>query len=73
MNKTFTTAGRKILKELLFQCTEGQQFMFKRMYSHKKLELSINDAVDNMDDDKIDNAISQCERTVIKNQKWKSK
>lgn len=67
MNKTFATAGRNILKELLSQCTEGQQFMFKRMYSHKNLELSINESVDNMDDDKIDNAITQCERTVEKN------
>lgn len=66
MNKRFATAGRNILKELLSQCTEGQQLMFKRMYSHKKLELLINDAVDNMDDDKIDCAISQCERTIEK-------
>jgi len=67
MNKTFATAGRNILKELLSQCTPEQQLMFKRMYSHKNLDLLINDAVDNMEDDKIDNAISQCERTIIKN------
>lgn len=67
MNKTFATSGRNILKELLSKCTEGQQLMFKRMYSNKNLELSINESVDNMDDDKIDWAITQCERTVEKN------
>lgn len=67
MNKKFATAGRNILKELLSQCTDGQQLMFKRMYSNGNLRTSINDAVDNMEDDKIDNAISQCERTVEKN------
>ncbi len=67
MNKTLAESGRKILKELLSQCTEGQQMMFKRFYSHKNLELTINEAVDQMDETKIDHAISQCERTVEKN------
>lgn len=41
--------------------------MFNRMYSHKNLEASIDEAVDGMDEDKISHAITQCERTVEKN------
>ena len=37
------------------------------MYSSRNLELSISDAVDQMDDNKLDLAISQVERTVEKN------
>lgn len=67
MNKTLSKSGRDILKGLLAKCTDAQQLMFKRMYSHKNIEVSIDKAVDNMDDSKIDHAISQCERTVEKN------
>jgi hypothetical protein len=38
MNETLKNAAKTILKELLAQCTEGQQMMFKRMYSHNNLE-----------------------------------
>ena len=69
MNETLKNAAKTILKDLLAQCTEGQQMMFKRMYSHNNLELPINDVVDQMSEDKIDWAISQCERTVEKNSK----
>jgi len=61
------TLGRDILKDLLSQCTEDQQMLFKRMYSHDDLERNINDVVDQMPDDKINWAISQCERTVYNN------
>lgn len=53
-----------MLKELLAQCTEPQQMMFKRMYSHKNLELDINTVVDNMDESKYEWAIIQCEQTI---------
>lgn len=66
-NETLKTAAKNILKDLLAKCTEGQQLMFKRMYSHKNLEIPINDAVDKMDSSKIDFAITQVERTVEKN------
>lgn len=67
MNTNFANAGKKILKELLAKCTEQQQIMFKRMYCHNNLTLSINEAVDQMDESKIDWAITQCERTIDKN------
>ena len=73
MNETLKSAGKVILKELLNKCTEPQQHMFKRMYSHKNLNLSINEVVDNMKEDRIDTAISQCERTVAKNKQLSEK
>ena len=66
-NKTLINVSRQLLKDLLSQCTEGQQLMFKRMYCHRNLELPINEAVDQMDPDKIDFAITQTERSVAKN------
>jgi len=68
MNETLKNAEKEILKDLLSQCTEPQQLMFKRIYCHLNLELSINEAVDKMEESKMDWAISQCERTVYKNQ-----
>ena len=67
MNQTLANSGKEILKGLLVQCSEAQQLMFKRMYCHKNLELPINDAVDQMADDKISFAITQCEKTVENN------
>jgi hypothetical protein len=69
VNNTLIKAGRDILKNLLSECTEGQQLMFKRMYSHNRLELPINEVVDKMDTNKIDWAICQCEKSVEKNRK----
>lgn len=67
MNTTIKNIAKKILKELLIECTDEQQLIFKRMYSHKNLELSINEAVDQMADNEIDWAMTQVERTVEKN------
>jgi hypothetical protein len=69
MNETLKNAGKEILKDLLSKCSEPQQLMFKRMYCHKNLALPINEAVDQMADDKIDWAITQCEKTVSDNAK----
>lgn len=76
-NPLLVDAGRKILKDLLSQCSEPQQRMFKLMYgrdngkrSVEEAELMpINEVVDLMENAKIDNAISQCQRTVEKNNK----
>jgi hypothetical protein len=68
-NETIKNVAKEMLKELLSECTDGQQLMFKRMYCHKNLELPINEAVDQMADDKIDWAMTQVERTVEKNRK----
>ena len=77
MNETLKTAATDILKGLLAQCTDEQQLIFKRMYSSENIvnlkeeskwaHVPINEVVDNMDEDKLDWAITQCERTVEKN------
>lgn len=67
MNQTLKKSAVQILKDLLAQCTEPQKTMFKRMYSHTNMDANINEAVDNMQENKIDWAISQVERTVEKN------
>ncbi len=67
MNQTIVNTSKRMLKELLSQCTEPQQLLFKRMYSHKDLTVDINEAVDNMDETKIDWAMTQVERTLEKN------
>ena len=66
-NESLKSYARAYLKSLLSECTEGQQLMFKRMYSHKDLSRPIDTVVDMMEDDKLDWAVSQCERTVEKN------
>ncbi|MBB4036599.1 hypothetical protein GGR21_002505 [Dysgonomonas hofstadii] len=66
-NQTYIDMGKTYLKELLANCNEAQQLMFKRMYSHQNLDKDINQVVDDMDSEKIDWAISQCEKTVEKN------
>jgi hypothetical protein len=68
-NETIKNVAKEMLKELLSECTDGQQLMFKRMYCHKNLELPISEAVDQMAEDKIDWAMTQVERTVEKNRK----
>ena len=64
MNKTIENMIRTKLKELVVQCTEEQQLLFKRMYSHDDLELPIEQVVDNMYDVQLDTAFSQVERTL---------
>jgi len=67
MNKTLNSAAKEILKNLLVQCTEQQQLMFKRMYCHENLNATIDEAIEQMDENKIDWAITQVERTIEKN------
>lgn len=66
MNSTLNALGRNYLKELLSKLPEANHLLFKRMYSHKNLELPINEVVDNMPDDKVDWAVTQCENTLKK-------
>lgn len=54
------------LKRGLSRCTNEEQLMFKRMYSHGNLERDINDVVDRMDIGKLDLAMEQVGRTIQK-------
>lgn len=67
MNNNLSTYARDSLKKDLLLCTEAQQYMFKRMYAHKNLELSIDQVVDQMDEDKLDRAMVQVDRTLNPN------
>lgn len=68
MNETLKNSAKEILKELLNKCTEPQQRLFKQMYCFDNMELPINEVIEQMDGDNMDWAITQCERTVKKNQ-----
>lgn len=80
-NKTLINAGKDILKNLLIDCTENQQKVFKLMYARNggkrsiddAVKMDINDVVNEMDSNRIDWAISQCEKTVEKNKDNKLK
>jgi len=75
MNKKLSDSGKQILKNLLEFCTEPQHRMFKLMYGRNKGKrtieeteiLDINFVVDNMDDDCISHAITQCGNTIANN------
>lgn len=64
MNNQLQEFARNTLKEGLTKCTDGQQLIFKRMYSHKDLDKPINDVVDNIAEDKLDWAMQQIENTL---------
>ena len=69
MNKTLEKFARDELKKGLAKCTEGEHLMFKRMYSHKNLDMDINDVVDSMPSEKLDWAMQQVERSLAKKEK----
>ena len=64
MNNTLSKVARSQIKEKLAVCTEGQQAIFKRMYSHKNLGLSIDKIVDVIPDEKLGWALTQVKNTV---------
>lgn len=67
MNQTLQNFAREELKAGLSLCTEAQQLLFKRMYSHKELGKSIDEVVDLIPEDKLDWAMQQVERTLANN------
>lgn len=64
MNANIQQQTRNYLKELIVQCTEPQQLLFKRMYSHNDLNKDIEAVVQDMESGKLDNAVTQVERTL---------
>jgi len=67
MHKTIQAFARNQIKSGLLSCTEAQTMLFKRMYSHKDLEKPVGRIVDDMHESKLETALDQVERTVIKN------
>ena len=60
----WTAFARKWLKESLATCTDGEHILFKKMYAHGHMHMSIAEVVDNMEEDRLDTAVSQVERTL---------
>ena len=67
MHEMLQNFAREQIKAGLLQCTDPQKLLFRRMYSHKNLEKTIDDVVDAMPAEKLENALDQVERTVVKN------
>lgn len=63
MNKELQDFARKTLLDGLNQLEDAHRLLFKRMYSHKNLEASIEDVVASIPEDKLDWAMQQVERT----------
>ena len=66
MNEQLEAFAKSNLKDGLKQLSEDQQLLFKRMYSHENLELSIEEVVDNMPTDKLDWAMQQVHNSLAK-------
>ena len=66
MNEALQKFARDKLKEGLYNLPEENQLFFKRMYSHKDLQATINSVVDKMPEDKLDWAMQQVQRTLDK-------
>lgn len=66
MNDQIQDFARQTLKDGLAKCTEGQQSVFRRMYSFKDQGLPIGTIVDRMPDDKLDWAMQQVQGTLDK-------
>ena len=66
MNDHIQKFARDFLKDNLVRCTEGQQHRFKQMYAHGKLDLTIDEVIDSMEDERLDWAMQQVQRTLDK-------
>jgi len=69
MNQQLQDFARDELKKGLSKCSEAQQHLFKRMYSHNDLDASIDDIVNGMSEEKLDWAMRQVQSTIEKNAK----
>lgn len=63
MNKHLQAFARNFIKERLKQLPAAQQLIFNRMYSHKNLDRSVDEAVDAMPAEKLDWAMQQVEKS----------
>ena len=69
MNKELETYTRKRIKELIEECQESQKIVFKRCFSFNDLTLDLDTIVKNIPEEKLDHALSLCQRTVENNNK----
>jgi len=66
MNDQIQEFARQALKDGLAQCTEGQQNLFKQMYSFDDRSCPIDTVVDRMPPEKLDWAMRQVQSTLDK-------
>lgn len=66
MNNSVQDFVRNQLKSGLAKLPENWLFTFKRMYSHDNLEATIDEIVDNLQEDKLDWALTQVENSLKK-------
>jgi len=71
MNNQLQNYARRTLKDNLAQLTDDNRLLFKRMYAKGNLNLSISEVVDLMEEDKLDWAMQQVERSLINNRQGK--
>lgn len=58
-----------LMKDLLDQCTEKQIDFFKRIFSHKEPDISLDRVLQNMPEKEIEGAIALIERTIESNKR----
>ena len=68
MNKLLQNFARNYLKTGLAQLPFEQQNLFHRMYGHKKPGETLDNIVDEMSPERLDWAMEQVERTLMKYQ-----
>jgi hypothetical protein len=61
---------RQTIKDLLSQLLPKHILFFKRLYANGNLDMDINEVVDKMPKDKLNSAISQCQKTLDDKKKW---
>ena len=64
MNQLLVDFSKTWLKENLNKLIPDAQHKFKQMYAKGNFDLDINEVVDRMDEDKLDWAMNQVERTL---------
>lgn len=69
MNKTFKKLCTEALKTALKQLPENQFSVFKKMYSPRNPNMTVDECVDQMPDDRLDWAMTQVENSIAKNAK----
>ncbi len=71
MNDVVKITIKKELKKGLLNCTEAQQNFFKKIFSYKNQNLSIDDVIDLIKDEKLEGALQLVERTSTNNKNKK--
>ncbi len=66
MNASIADYARGRILEGLLKLPEGHQKLFKRMYSHNDLASTIEDVVKNMEEGKLDWALTQVQNSLKK-------